>query len=278
MAHGKRSKTGEISTFILAMMILAATAAVAFHADQAFGGTGTLKVLSFSSPPSSKILGNQELAGFSLIIEGESGFSGSGSGTPEDPYVITNVQQLQEMKYDLDAYYVLGNDIDASETVDWNGGAGFEPVGSEIRPEFESLLWLFPSHKPTRIFKSFDGTLDGRDHKILHLHINNNSDRAGLFSVLTGTVKDLVLEDVSVSAGSGTEKTGALAGLANATIEDVHVTGTVTGYNQVGGLVGHQEGGLIADSSSNANVVANNWCAGGLVGLAWGTVSKSHSS
>ncbi len=47
-------------------------------------------------------------------------FSGSGFGTEENPYVITDVYQLQEMQDDLDAYYVLANDIDASGTVSWN--------------------------------------------------------------------------------------------------------------------------------------------------------------
>jgi hypothetical protein len=62
-------------------------------------------------------------------IEAQKRFSGKGSGTPWDPYVITNVKQLQEMKYDLKAHYVLGNDIDASETKNWNNGQGFEPIG-----------------------------------------------------------------------------------------------------------------------------------------------------
>ncbi len=36
-------------------------------------------------------------------------FSGLGSGTEEDPYQITNVHQLQEMKDDLDAHYIIMN-------------------------------------------------------------------------------------------------------------------------------------------------------------------------
>jgi len=46
-------------------------------------------------------------------------FSGNGSGTEEDPYQITNVHELQEMNDDLSAYYILMNDIDASETREW---------------------------------------------------------------------------------------------------------------------------------------------------------------
>jgi len=56
-------------------------------------------------------------------------FSGAGLGTSADPYVITDVYQLQEMRDDLDAYYLLGNDIDACDTQTWNSNAGFEPAG-----------------------------------------------------------------------------------------------------------------------------------------------------
>lgn len=51
-------------------------------------------------------------------------FSGNGSGTEADPYQITTVEQLQEMNDELDAHYILMNDIDASDTENWNGGAG----------------------------------------------------------------------------------------------------------------------------------------------------------
>ncbi len=42
------------------------------------------------------------------------------------------------MQGDLDAYYVLGNDIDASETRTWNGGEGFEAIGI-----FTGILFKF---------------------------------------------------------------------------------------------------------------------------------------
>ena len=61
-------------------------------------------------------------------------FTGTGSGTEIDPYVITTVEQLQEMNDDLDAHYVLGNDIDAGATATWNDGAGFAPIAPDISP------------------------------------------------------------------------------------------------------------------------------------------------
>ncbi|GAI94379.1 unnamed protein product, partial [marine sediment metagenome] len=37
----------------------------------------------------------------------------TGSGTALDPYIISNVVDLQAMKDHLDSYYELANDIDA---------------------------------------------------------------------------------------------------------------------------------------------------------------------
>jgi hypothetical protein len=47
------------------------------------------------------------------------GSSRRGSGTEADPYQIGTVEQLQGMKDDLAACYVLVNDLDASGTAAW---------------------------------------------------------------------------------------------------------------------------------------------------------------
>jgi hypothetical protein len=97
-------------------------------------------------------------------------FSGNGSGTEADPYQITTVEQLQEMNDDLDAHYILMNDIDASETREWNVGdhdddpetpdsaTGFLPIGQYT---YEQPL------------KSFTGSLDGQEYSINKLYLNS---------------------------------------------------------------------------------------------------------
>ena len=72
------------------------------------------------------------------VVETAVAFSGSGSGTEQDPYIITDVNQLQEMQGGLNAWYELGNDINALETVNWNAGQGFLPVGDST--------WGFAGH------------------------------------------------------------------------------------------------------------------------------------
>ena len=61
---------------------------------------------------------------FILLPAVVTAFSGSGSGTEEDPYQIENLEQLQDINSDLSAHYELTDDIDAAETRQWNGLAG----------------------------------------------------------------------------------------------------------------------------------------------------------
>src|SRR5690625_4935877 len=54
---------------------------------------------------------------------------GGGSGAFDDPVQLATVEQLQSIRNHLGDLFILINDIDASETVSWNGGAGFQSIG-----------------------------------------------------------------------------------------------------------------------------------------------------
>lgn len=41
-----------------------------------------------------------------------------------------NINTLQGMNNNLSGNYVLGGDIDASDTINWNSGKGFDPIGN----------------------------------------------------------------------------------------------------------------------------------------------------
>ena len=125
-----------------------------------------------------------------------------GSGTEEDPYVIKTPEHLNQIRNDVDAYYVLGNDIDLTiETreggkyynkLEYGGGHGWESI------------------------KKFSGTLDGKGYSIkgLYQRAYTSDDigysymmPSGLFGTATGnvTIKNLTLEnfDIECSSQSG---------------------------------------------------------------------------
>ena len=89
-------------------------------------------------------------------------FSGKGSGTQSDPYQITNVHELQEVNdQQVESYWILMNDIDASETRYWNLAW---PDGDTTKP-------MVPTgFRP--IFFEDSGTFDGNGHIIKNLYEN----------------------------------------------------------------------------------------------------------
>ena len=194
----------------------------------------------------------------------------SGSGAPEDPYIIRNVYDLQNMQNDLDAYYELGNDIDASATETWNNGAGFEPIGNE---------------------NPFQGALDGKGYKIYNLYINRPSqDYVGLFSYgWAHWLRNVHLVDCNIT---GRGYIGALIGEVDfwpngepdTIVDNCSSTGHIYGGDggDVGGLIGF-EGAQISNCHSSATIVVtatSRWVelVGGLIGTAEGHVEQSYAT
>ena len=184
-------------------------------------------------------------------------------GAPGDATVAPAVMTLQGINTALAGNYVLGADIDASVTSGWNGGAGFRPIGA------------YPV--------GFTGVFSGLGHTVSSLKINTDIKDVGLFSNLTGNqavVRDIGLLNpaVSTSLGSGAF-TGALVGFIEngGTIFNSYVSGgSVTGDNDVGGLVGANNG-TISNSYAAVDVTGNS-TVGGFVGNNFGIISNSYAT
>ncbi len=202
-------------------------------------------------------------------------FSGSGSGTEVDPYIITDVDQLQEMNNELDAWYELGNNIDASGTSGWNGGAGFVPIGNG-------------SNK-------FTGHFDGKGHTITGLFVNRNADDKGLFGYTDSgsEVKNVGLIDFNIT-GSGGSHNGCLIGFSYSDVTNCYSAGSVeassnhsggliglncapitncysradlnNSYSYVGGLVGRNYATTVTNCYSAGHVDGDKWNIGGCIG------------
>lgn len=188
----------------------------------------------------------------------------SGSGTLADPYIIYDVDDLQAMKNDLNAYYELANDIDASATSGWNGGAGFLPIGQAA---------------------NFIGSFDGKGYTISDITINRPATHfIGLFA----QIENAALRDFNLDGGViiGRNFTGAIAGRVwDSTIENCHSTIDITGgSHDIGGLFGNIAFSITASSIHNcsctgnvtAQTIASNYNLGGFVGYCYGiTISTS---
>lgn len=122
----------------------------------------------------------------------------------------------------------------------------------------------------------FYGSFDGAGHKISGFTIKTRGSEIGFFrSIESGAlVKDLVLEG-EVSPGGSACTVGLLAGKNSGTIYNCSVSGTVSGENDIGGLVGinHNDGKISACTLDVA--VSGKLRTGGLVGLNLGVVESS---
>jgi len=162
-------------------------------------------------------------------------FSGAGVGTLVSPYEITTLTQLNEIRDDLSAYYRLMNNIDATDTTNWNLGAGWIPAGT------------------------FAGTLDGNYNKIIGLYINSTSALSGLFVNLgVCTIKNLGMEDVNIN---GTSHVGAFAGRTSGIclVENTYVSGQISSTSSnIGGFVGQPMGFASLFKNCYVKAVINN--------------------
>lgn len=190
-------------------------------------------------------------------------FSGSGNGTSTDPYLIYNPIQLLQVENALSKHFKLMADIDVSDVIaESDPSSGWKPIGSYTTP--------------------FSGVFDGNGHKISGLYINRStSDYVGLFSYVTGTVKNLQIEGSSIK---GKNYVGALAGYIYESsskgpglIEDctIKMSSSVSGTTYVGGVIGsnNSSNAVWANITYNGNVVGTSFC-GGIVGAkSYGSLS-----
>lgn len=193
-----------------------------------------------------------------VYLDGNSTFTANGIGYT----VIRDVNQLQAV-YNADRYtaiyYVLGADIDATDTANWNAGEGFNPIGSD-----------YPQN-------SFFGTFDGLGHSIDGLFINRPSlGVVGLFGkVEDSTIQNIKLTNANITGGN---YTGGLIGQiyssygGAANILNNHVHGTITGTSYyTGGLIGHNNAyygstTTVSGNSTDGTVQGQTYSVGGLIG------------
>ena len=177
----------------------------------------------------------------------------SGSGSEADPYQIATLDDLNWITQNSgqwDAYYIQTADIDASSTSSWDSGSGFTPIGNSTT--------------------KFTGSYDGGGFTISGLTINRPAThQIGLFGWTTNgaTIQDLGLTNVSIT---GLDNVGALVGFNRydnqSLVSNCYSTGTVSGEDYVGGLVGRIYKIDVTNSYSTCNVTGSEDYVGGLGG------------
>jgi len=182
---------------------------------------------------------------------------------------LGNAHQLQLMNLKLDAAYVLGRHIDASET-GRNDGTAANSNGMWAQTGFMRVGTDGPR---------FVGSLDGQYHVISGFTIKRPAIDAwvGLFGKTgAAVVKNLGMANVSIT---GTQEVGGLIGLSQgASVSNVYVTGSVSGAETVGGIVGAMQGGSLSNAYASVRVSSTGNYVGGVVGANAGSLHDIYAS
>ena len=214
-----------------------------------------------------------------------------GKGTKDDPYQIATGSQLAYFakrvnaeeygeKY-ADTYFELTEDIDL-------GGKEWTPIGETVAD------LIMGGHE----YFVFSGNFDGNGYTIKNLTIGTETspysgDVCGLFGATSGTIEDVVLENVSInyvggnhSSGYGFRMGGALVGysmgdIVNCTVIGLDMKagsdGSYVALNSIGGLVGIQDGGTTVSHSRVSGKIEESTKKGNVGGFV-GTLAKGSSA
>lgn len=123
----------------------------------------------------------------------------AGKGTESDPYVIMTPEHFDSIRDDLDAYYVLGADLDFRDVTSAGGDLSYDKSVCSDGHGWQAI-------------NGFSGSLDGQGHSIKNISQNNLlscdggqtnayiENNNGIFSNLSNsvTIKNIVLEDNSL--------------------------------------------------------------------------------
>ena len=173
-------------------------------------------------------------------------------------YTVTSADGLMNV-----ADLVNGGKTDINITLDKNidlTGKGWTPIG-------------------TSFDNSYKGTFDGGGHTITGLTVTTNDQFVGLFGYLNraGTVKNVVMEGIQITSNHMFGCTGGVVGYSWGTIENCSVSGSVSGTDCVGGVVGSQKAGSIIGCCTSATVKGTHY-VGGVAGEKWGTMTACYAT
>ncbi len=185
----------------------------------------------------------------------------SGSGTKSDPFQIGSIDNLYwitQNSASWDSCFIQTDDIDATDTKNWDSGNGFSPIGNSTT--------------------KFNGTYDGQGFAISNLYINRTSNYIGLFGYFSGdTIANLGLVDATVS---GSNCTGGLIGYIDeyCIVSACYVSGNVSGGSKIGGLIGYIDDFSDVSNCYFSGNVSGSGYTGGLIGYtdSESSVSKSY--
>ena len=232
---------------------------------------------------SSPFIAPPKLVFDSCYTQRQSSFQ-AGNGSAASPYAICNFMQLKNIYRNLNAHYILAQDINASRTMRkaYNQGRGWEPISP------------------------FHGNFNGKGFAIYNLYLRHENAGSSVFSGFFGKlskgarVSNLGIKNINIAITfpEDPQAKSILAGCLAASSDRAKVSNSYAQGKimvrsltknlraELGGLIGYQDNGNISQSYADCDIQLNSLArqgstnVGGLTGLNAGrfSIEKSYAS
>ena len=233
----------------------------------------------------------------SAVWNGETDTIWAGSGTEDNPYLITSAEELAGLAKMV------------------NGGTDYSKVYFELTTDimlnnYEAFsYWQNSANQWVPIGNSshnnFKGTFNGNGHTVSGIYINTVNENQGLFGyVYSGNIEGIGVKDSYLTGKNtiggvvgyayqsiisncfntgrveGYDCVGGVAGYINiSTLSNCYNTGTVTGKSEVGGVAGHLYGNISIINSYNTGAISGSMYIGGIAGyVSYSSVINSYNT
>ena len=193
------------------------------YIDASWNFIDTWELVIHESLPNLKWYPDTEVLQEGVYTTEENPFAG-GIGSPNDPYLVANAEQLNNIRNFKHRFFKQVADIDLN-IPPYNQGEGWIPIGDED--------------------DKFYGGYNGDFHKISNLYINTNKKYVGLFGdAVNFYCENLIMKSVDINSSHGEAYIGSICGRAyvlggiSKIYVDGNISGNLNGLGSTGGVLG----------------------------------------
>ena len=233
------------------------------------------------------------------VVESSAFLKGSGSG--EDPFLISSLEDLLLMRKAVNAeegavptedggavnasnaWYKLTEDIDLSAACGKDAGKNWEPIGTNEHPfqghflgNRHRISHLYIKGTSVESYQGLFGRLDV-DAEVSHLTVEGEmrdfESYAGLVAGYSAGNVAYCTAEGTVYSDAGLHVGGVVGSCQSGTLMDCINRAVVYGYQEVGGIVGES---YFQDTARcfNEGDVGGSWDVGGIAGVSSGATSS----
>lgn len=287
----RRMKRAAVTLLCLALLLSSTGIASSFAINEA-SESGSVAISS-SENNSSTTVSQEGGAITTTAVTTEGGKlvnteTEKGSGTEEDPYIISTVEDFLAMQdiinitSNANKYFALANDIDLSDV----GAESFE------KNSLYAGALVSVSKSLSAASKNVYFVLDGNGHKIKNLNVTlDNGDKFALFGYLNAKseIKNVVVEKCVINVISDVDKAAILVAENEGTISAVQMNYPVLTSKNVGSaaIVAAVNSGTITGvkvlsnqsnfggATANVHTISGSGVIGSIAGTNTGKITKT---